>query len=72
VAGRTDHGPKQTLIMNLVLGIAGAFLGNFLATRVINVRYSSSNHRHCHRRRALAPPSPRPAARFRFRPSANV
>jgi uncharacterized membrane protein YeaQ/YmgE (transglycosylase-associated protein family) len=26
--------------MNLVLGIAGAFLGSFLATRVLDVRYS--------------------------------
>jgi uncharacterized membrane protein YeaQ/YmgE (transglycosylase-associated protein family) len=32
-------GRSQTLIMNLVLGIAGAFLGSFLATRVLNVRY---------------------------------
>ena len=33
-------GRDQTLIMNLVLGIAGAFLGSFLATRVLDVRYS--------------------------------
>jgi uncharacterized membrane protein YeaQ/YmgE (transglycosylase-associated protein family) len=32
-------GRSQTLIMNLVLGVAGAFLGSFLATRVLNVRY---------------------------------
>jgi uncharacterized membrane protein YeaQ/YmgE (transglycosylase-associated protein family) len=33
-------GRDQTLIMNLVLGIAGAFLGSFLATRVLDLRYS--------------------------------
>lgn len=33
-------GRDQTLIMNLVLGIAGAVLGSFLATRVLDVRYS--------------------------------
>jgi uncharacterized membrane protein YeaQ/YmgE (transglycosylase-associated protein family) len=33
-------GRDQTLLMNLVLGIAGAFLGSFLATRVLDVRYS--------------------------------
>ncbi len=33
-------GRDQTLFMNLVLGIAGAFLGSFLATRVLDVRYS--------------------------------
>ena len=33
-------GRDQTLIMNLVLGIAGAFLGSFLATRVLDVHYS--------------------------------
>ena len=33
-------GRDQTLLMNLVLGIAGAFLGSFLATRVLNLRYS--------------------------------
>jgi uncharacterized membrane protein YeaQ/YmgE (transglycosylase-associated protein family) len=33
-------GREQTLLMNLVLGIAGAFLGSFLATRVLNLRYS--------------------------------
>ena len=33
-------GRDQTLIMNLVLGIAGAFLGSFLATRVLDVRYA--------------------------------
>ena len=32
-------GRDQTLLMNLVLGIAGAFLGSFLATRVLDVRY---------------------------------
>ena len=32
-------GRTQALIMNLALGIAGAFLGSFLATRVLNVRY---------------------------------
>jgi uncharacterized membrane protein YeaQ/YmgE (transglycosylase-associated protein family) len=31
-------GRSQTLIMNLVLSIAGAFLRSFLATRVFNVR----------------------------------
>ena len=33
-------GRDQTLIMNLVLGIAGAILGSFLATRALDVRYS--------------------------------
>jgi uncharacterized membrane protein YeaQ/YmgE (transglycosylase-associated protein family) len=33
-------GRDQTLLMNLVLGIAGAFLGSFLATRVLNLHYS--------------------------------
>jgi uncharacterized membrane protein YeaQ/YmgE (transglycosylase-associated protein family) len=33
-------GRDQTLLMNVVLGIAGAFLGSFLATRVLDVRYS--------------------------------
>ena len=33
-------GRDQTLVRNLVLGIAGAFLGSFLATRVLDVRYS--------------------------------
>ena len=33
-------GRDQTLLMNLLLGIAGAFLGSFLATRVLVVRYS--------------------------------
>ena len=33
-------GRDQTLLMNLVLGIAGAFLGSFLASRVLDVRYS--------------------------------
>ena len=32
-------GRTQALIMNLALGIAGAFLGSFLATRVLDVRY---------------------------------
>ena len=35
-------GRDQTLLMNLLLGIAGAFLGSFLATRVLDVRYSES------------------------------
>jgi len=33
-------GRSQTLLMNLVLGVAGAFLGGFLATRVLDVRYT--------------------------------
>ena len=33
-------GRSQTLIMNLVLGVAGAFLGSLLAIRVLDVRYS--------------------------------
>jgi uncharacterized membrane protein YeaQ/YmgE (transglycosylase-associated protein family) len=33
-------GRDQTLLMNLVLGIAGAFLGSFMATRVLDVRYT--------------------------------
>ena len=33
-------GRSQTLIMNLVLGVAGAFLGSLLATRVLDVRYT--------------------------------
>jgi len=33
-------GRSQTLLMNLVLGVAGAFLGSFLATRVLDVRYA--------------------------------
>lgn len=33
-------GRDQTLIMNLLVGIAGAFMGGFLATRVLDLRYS--------------------------------
>ena len=33
-------GRSQTLVMNLVLGVAGAFLGSLLATRVLDVRYT--------------------------------
>ena len=51
-------GRSQTLIMNQVLGIAGAFLGSFLPTGVLNVRYDEGQN-------PQPSPLPRPARLLR-------